>query len=85
VRLIVGQSLAPVVAGVAAGLGLARVLRGFIAAQLAAVDTQATIETQDPVLLLAAVGTVAVAAVAAAYLPARRATRVDPTDALRAE
>jgi putative ABC transport system permease protein len=85
VRLIVGQSLLPVVAGVVAGLGLAQVLRGFIAAQLASANTPAAIETHDPALLIAAAGTVAAAALAAAYLPARRASRIDPTDALRAE
>jgi putative ABC transport system permease protein len=58
---------------------LVMLMRGLAEAQLASV------ETRDPVMLAAAILTVVAAALGAAYLPARRATRVNPTDVLRAE
>jgi ABC-type lipoprotein release transport system permease subunit len=43
------------------------------------------VETGDPLALVAATATVLAAAIAAAWLPARRATRINPTEVLRAE
>jgi ABC-type antimicrobial peptide transport system permease subunit len=43
------------------------------------------VNARDPVTLTAAAITVAAAALVAAYLPARHATRVDPIEVLRAE
>jgi putative ABC transport system permease protein len=39
----------------------------------------------DPTTFAAVVGLVVVIALAASYVPARRAARIDPTEALRAE
>jgi len=61
--------------GVVAALGFTRVLRGLL------YDVQST---QPLAYLVAAVVLAAVAALAA-YLPARRAARVDPMIALRNE
>jgi putative ABC transport system permease protein len=78
-RLIVGQGLALAMIGVtvggAAAFGLTRLLGGLLYA-VKPVDppTFAIV----PLLLL-------VAAVAAAYIPARRATRVDPVESIRFE
>ena len=78
-RLLLGQVLGLVAIGVVLGLAGASVLTRFMKSLLfgvAALD----LETYA----LGAVGLLSAAALAA-YLPARRATRVDPINALRAE
>jgi putative ABC transport system permease protein len=77
VRLIVKNALYPVAAGVAAGLAalvpLSRVYRTYLFGVSAA----------DPASLASAIALIVVAAVAAAYVPARRASGIDPLTALR--
>jgi predicted permease len=77
--LVLGQSLKLVLAGLAAGiaasLGLTRLLNTFL------YGTQAT----DPFTFLAVAGLLIAMALLAGYVPARRATRVDPMIALRNE
>jgi hypothetical protein len=76
VRLLTRQGLRPVVAGAAIGILLAlwtaRLLRGSVYG----------VETSDPATLGAVVAVLLGVAVLAILLPARRATRVDPTTAL---
>ena len=79
VTLIVRQALIPVGAGLVIGLMLVKWGSQLAESQFLKVDTS------DPLTLVAAIATVVVAAVLAAYLPARRATRINPTDVLRAE
>ncbi len=78
-RMVVGRSLGLVTAGLAIGvllaLGSARVLRGLL------VGVAAT----DPLSYALASGLLAAVALLATWLPARRAARVDPVEALRAE
>ena len=78
-RLVVGEGLTMAGVGIAAGalasLGLTRVL----ATQLYEVSPT------DPLVLTATAIGALVVAVAAAIVPARRAARVDPMIALRAE
>ena len=78
-QLIVQQSLTPVVAGLIAGLVLAMVATQFLSTQLFEVSPidPATFSLVSVILLAAAV--------AASVIPARRAMRVDPVHALRAE
>jgi predicted permease len=76
-RMILGQNLASVIAGLAAGLVAALLLLPLLQSLLFGV------RPQDP-LTIAAVATVVIATAAfACYLPARRATHVDPLVALR--
>ena len=78
-RLVLGQGARMIVLGLAIGLlvayGLARLLTTLLYG----------VKPTDPVTLVAVVAILGVAALAASYLPARRATRVDPLVALREE
>jgi putative ABC transport system permease protein len=64
-----------IVVGVAGAIGLTRVLRGMLAG----------VEPTDPVSFVAAVVVLVGATTLACVIPARRASRVDPMVALRAE
>jgi predicted permease len=79
VAMIVGEALSLTVAGVAiglpAGLGAARLIRGQIFG----------VGTVDPPSLAVAVAVLVGVSLVAGYLPARRAARIGPLEALRAE
>ncbi|HEY7184280.1 MAG TPA: ADOP family duplicated permease [Blastocatellia bacterium] len=79
VGMMVGQTLAPIAAGLILGLVLTRWLSKLAEAQLYKV------ETNDPVMTVIAALVVIAIAVLAAYAPARRASRIDPLAVLRAE
>ena len=78
-RLIVGHGVRLAVAGLIIGFALAmlagRALQGVLFG----------VRPYDPVILTLVVATIAVATLAACYIPGRRALRVDPMLALRAE
>jgi ABC-type antimicrobial peptide transport system permease subunit len=78
-KLITRQAAAVAAAGVVVGLGAAFVLTRFLASILFHVSAHDTLIFGGVALLLA------VAAIAAGYLPARRAASVDPLEALRQE
>jgi predicted permease len=78
-RLVVGQGMRLVLIGLAAGLFGAWVLSRALASQLFGITAQDPVTYVTVALLLGAV------ALAATWLPARRATRVDPMISLRAD
>ncbi|MDQ6765257.1 MAG: FtsX-like permease family protein, partial [Verrucomicrobiota bacterium] len=78
-RLVVRQGMTPVLFGLVVGLGAALVIGKLIAAQL--YQTSA----YNPFLLGATIAVLAAAALLACLFPARRATLVNPTQALRAD
>jgi putative ABC transport system permease protein len=78
-RLVVGQGMRLVLVGLVAGLVGAWSLSRVLASQL--FDTSA----QDPVTYAAVAFLLGLVALIATWLPARRATRVDPMISLRAE
>src|SRR5438046_1918139 len=78
-QLIVRQGMAPVVSGLVIGIVATFGLGRLIAVQLYQVSAH------DPLLLLAAATLLAITALLACLLPARRATHVNPVQALRPE
>jgi putative ABC transport system permease protein len=76
-KLVLGQGLTLTMIGVAAGLALALALTRFLSSMLFGVSAADPITFAAIALLLAAV------ALMAGFLPARRATKVDPSVALR--
>ncbi|MGH9372378.1 MAG: FtsX-like permease family protein, partial [Vicinamibacterales bacterium] len=77
--LIVGQGARLAVAGLVLGLGLAlgaaQMLQGLLFG----------VTARDPLILVAVTAIVAASALGACYIPGRRALRVEPMTALRAE
>jgi ABC-type antimicrobial peptide transport system permease subunit len=73
------QGLLPIGVGVAVGIAGALLLARFMQTLLFNVSATDALTFAAVVLLLAATGA------AAAYLPTRRATRLDPVQALRAD
>lgn len=78
-RLVVVQGARLTVAGGAIGIVAALIVARYVASLLYGVDAR------DPLTFVAVVALLAVVSGAACYLPARRATRVDPMVALRHE
>jgi predicted permease len=78
-RQMLRESLGLTAAGLAIGLLLAAAVARLLSALLYGVDAV------DPLVLTASAGVLAAALLLAAYLPTRRATRIDPTTALRHE
>ena len=78
-RHVLAQAARIACVGVALGLLAAIPATRLVRSQLFGV------EPSDPVTIVVVIGVLASAALAAAYVPARRATRVDPVVALRSE
>jgi ABC-type antimicrobial peptide transport system permease subunit len=78
-RMFLRQGLLLTAAGVAGGLAAARVLTGLMAALLFEVSPM------DPATYGSVCAILAAAALLASYLPARRATAIEPVEALRVE
>ncbi|HEX3420792.1 MAG TPA: ABC transporter permease [Candidatus Udaeobacter sp.] len=78
-RLVVNQGMKPVLIGLGVGIGSAFALGRLIASQLYQVSAH------NPALLVGSTLLLATTALVACLLPARRATLVDPIQALRAE
>ena len=78
-RLVVGEGLKLAAVGLAAGVGVSLVISSLISRLLFGITAY------DPATYALVVATLFAVAVVAAYIPAHRATRVTPTEALRSE
>ena len=78
-QLILSQGMQPVVIGLVIGLAVVLALGRLLASQLY------QISAHNPLLLGGATVLLGLVAIAACLIPARRATRVDPSVALRYE
>jgi putative ABC transport system permease protein len=78
-RLVLQQGMKPVVFGSVAGLAGSLAVSRVIASQLYGISSSDTVTLTSTIVLLAS------AALLACWLPARRAIRVDPMEALRYE
>jgi putative ABC transport system permease protein len=76
IRLVLRQAAAPIALGLAAGLLASLAATRALASQLVGV------ERSDPITLASVISVLAVTALLAAFIPARRAAGVDPTRAL---
>jgi predicted permease len=79
IRLVLGKAVGLILAGAIVGTGAALLVSRLLTSFLYGV------KAGDPATLIAVAGLLAVVALAACYIPARRATRVDPLVALRYE
>jgi predicted permease len=79
VRLVMFDAGQIVAVGIAVGLGAAFVLSRYVESQLFGV------QRADLAVYVVAAGTIAMAATVAAFVPAWRASRIDPVTALRCE
>jgi ABC-type antimicrobial peptide transport system permease subunit len=77
VRLVLAQGLRPAIYGVVLGLALALAL-GRVAGSLLF-----DVSPRDPFIMTTVVVSLVLVAIAASWLPALRASRVDPANALR--
>jgi putative ABC transport system permease protein len=78
-RLVFQEGMRPVVVGLGVGLAAALVVNRLLRAELVQVSPS------DPVTLVVASAALILAATLGCFIPARRAMRVDPADALRHE
>jgi predicted permease len=79
ISMILGETIGLVIAGLTVGGGLAYAASRLITSRLYGVAPQ------DPLTFVLAAGLLVAVAIGAAYLPARRASRLDPMAALRQE
>jgi ABC-type antimicrobial peptide transport system permease subunit len=76
-RLVIGQALVSVAAGLVVGVAGALVVTRWLGTLLYGITPT------DPLTFITAAAVLVLVALAASYLPARRASRVDPAVALR--
>ncbi len=84
-RLMLAQTMRPVMAGLVAGAGLAAVLATAVLATPAGALIAQIVHVADPVAYVASLSVIVAACLFAAWIPAARAAKVDPMRTLRQE
>jgi putative ABC transport system permease protein len=79
IRMVVGDGTRVVLTGIALGLVVATIVGRLVTRLLAGVTTY------DPVTFVVVAVTLIIVTLTASYIPARRASRIDPATALRTE
>jgi ABC-type antimicrobial peptide transport system permease subunit len=78
-RMVIGDGSRVVLAGVAVGIIAAMIVGRLVTTLLAGVTSS------DPITFIAVAVSLVTVALTASYIPARRASRIDPATALRTE
>jgi predicted permease len=85
IGLVVSQSMRPIAVGVLAGGGLAAVAAMVLLATPLAAGIGTLVRAFDPLAYAVSLGIIVATCLVAAFFPARRAARIDPIVALRAD
>src|SRR5215213_1363181 len=84
-RLVIGQGMMLVIVGLGIGLLLSFALTRVLTSSLFELELPLPVSATDPLTFAGVTILLALVALLACYVPARRATQVDPIDALRYE
>jgi ABC-type antimicrobial peptide transport system permease subunit len=85
VRLVVSQSMRPIAIGVLAGGGLAAAVATVLLATPLAEMMSTLVRPFDPLAYVVGLSVIVVTCLVAAFVPARRAARINPIATLRAD
>ena len=84
-RLVIGQGMFLVIVGLGLGLLLSLVMTRVLTSSLVELELPIPVSALDPLTFVSVTVLLALVALAACFIPARRATKVDPIEALRYE
>ena len=84
-RLVIGQGMMLVIVGLVVGLLLSVALTRLLTSSLVELEIFLPVSATDPLTFAGVTILLALVALIASYIPARRATKVDPMEALRYE